>query len=92
MNPLRSLIAEQGLSSAANQPVRGGGFNRYSAGRKRYGASQRRGPNTGMKLDQSGYNERDAKTRMRRQLMLERLQAQQGGKYNSSAVMRPKGR
>jgi hypothetical protein len=91
MNPLRQQIAAQAYSLGNQQPVRNG-FNPYSAGSKRYGPSQRRGPNAGMALDQSGYNERDQRARMQRQVMLERLQAMQRGNFNSPAANRAGGR
>jgi len=39
----------------------GGGFNRFAAGNKRYGAGQQSAPNVGPVTNKAGYLQRDAK-------------------------------
>lgn len=92
MNPLRMQIAQAARSAGAERPVRGTGFNNYAAGDKRYGPSMRRGPNTGMALDRSGYRQRDQQTALRRQLVLQKMQAKQAGKYANPITQYPIGR
>lgn len=49
--------------------VGGGGFNRYSAGAKRYG-SGRRNPNQGAAQDKTGYGARDLRNEARKNALL----------------------
>lgn len=44
--------------------VGGGGFNKFSAGAKRYGAG-RRAPNVGAAQDKTGYGARDLRNKAR---------------------------
>ncbi len=60
----------------------GGGFNPYAAGRKHYGAG-RLFPTTGP-VDPTGYKERDAMARARRNAILKRLRAQFLGNFASA--------
>lgn len=53
---------------------RGSGFQPYSAGVKRYGASGRQAPNIGAVQDKSGYAERDRVAAARKRLALKRMQ------------------
>jgi hypothetical protein len=57
-------------------------FNAYAAGNKVYG-SGRSNPTMGP-VDPTGYLERDAAVRLKRNAMLRRLKAGQAGKYMSS--------
>lgn len=69
---------------------RGASFNKYSAGKKRYGGG-RDAPNIGPS-DKSGYKDRDLKARARRSAMLKRIKAGQRGRYMSSDYLSPEGR
>ena len=53
--------------------VGGAGFNKYAAGSKRYGVGIV-GPNTGMKLDKAGYQERSANQRAKNSALLKWVQ------------------
>jgi hypothetical protein len=59
----------------------------YAVGNRVYGGG-RSFPHMGPVTDTLGYRERDMKHRARRQALLNRLRAQQGGNYMSSAVGR----
>lgn len=59
----------------------------YSVGNKVYGGG-RSFPNLGPVADKSGYRERDAKSKARRNAILRRLKANSGGKYASADSMR----
>lgn len=71
-NPFRQQIAQVGT-------------NRYAAGNKVYGGG-RPNPTSGP-VDPMGYAERDRATQVQRQAMLNRLKAQQGGRFMSSAFL-----
>lgn len=96
ISPLRMQIAYSAREHGSERPPRSDvsqqGFNSYAAGDKRYGLSQRRGPNTGMSLDRSGYAKRDQKIEARRQSMLEKMQAMLSGNYASADAQRPIGK
>lgn len=64
-------------------------FNPYGAGNKVYGGG-RSAPNVGpvSGTGQSGYQERDARGRLRRQQLLKRMQAGQRGRYMSPEWLR----
>ncbi len=85
MSPFRQGIAGLGQNGLARQQ----GMNSFATGERRYGLSARRGPNTGMTLDKSGYQERDRRAAIRKQLMLRKLQAGQSGRPLSGDAMRP---
>jgi hypothetical protein len=70
---------------------RGANFNKYSAGKKRYGASGRSAPNIGPS-EKSGYRERDRKAKARRAAYLRRIKAGQQKRYMSSDYQNPKAR
>lgn len=57
----------------------GGGYSRYAAGRKMYGGG-RDAPNMGP-VDPSGYVNRDAAIKARRNAILRRLQSLPQGQY-----------
>lgn len=57
-------------------------YNAYSAGSKVYGIGGRSNPTHG-RVDPSGYLERDATTRLKRNALLRRLKAGQKGNYMS---------
>lgn len=59
--------------------IGGAGFNKYAAGAKRYGIGIV-GPNTGMKLDKEGYEERSAKQRAKNAAMLKWVQGRKGSR------------
>jgi len=90
-NPFRDSLARYGQANQPTAPAQTGqsGYNPYSAGDKRYGPSASQGPNTGMNLDKSGYEDRDRRAAIRKQLMLRRLKAGQAGRYLSSDYMNP---
>lgn len=67
---------------------RGQAFNSYSAGSKVYGGG-RSAPNIGPVGDRTGYIERDAMARVKRNAMLRRLQAATSGKYMSADYLKP---
>jgi hypothetical protein len=71
---------------------RGQQFQAYGAGKKRYGMSGRSAPNIGPVGDKSGYRQRDADARIRRNAMLARLQAGQRGDFMSKNYLDPLGR
>lgn len=48
------------------------GYNAYSSGKKQYGAG-RLGPNQGTVQNRTGYAERDAKMKARREALTQRL-------------------
>ena len=54
-----------------NSLVGGGGFNRFSAGGKRYGAG-RMAPNQGKTANMTGYATRDIKNEARKNALLKR--------------------
>lgn len=56
-------------------------FNPYSVGNPTYPGGS---PNGGTKLDPMGYQERDLKTKARRNAILRRIKASQSGRYMSS--------
>lgn len=62
------------------------GHNPYAVGNKIYG-SGRSFPTVGP-VDKLGYSERDAKHRARRQALLNRLKANQQGKFASADSLR----
>ena len=66
------------------------GFQKYSAGSKRYGASGRDAPNIGPvgASGAAGYAERDRLNQAKRNAMLRRLKAGQSGRYMSSDWLR----
>jgi hypothetical protein len=59
--------------------IGGAGFNKYAAGAKRYGIGVT-GPNTGMKLDKEGYQERDTRQRAKNAAMLKWVQGKRGAR------------
>lgn len=59
--------------------IGGAGFNKYAAGAKRYGIGVV-GPNTGMKLDKAGYDERSAKQRAKNAALLKWVQGRNGAR------------
>lgn len=63
------------------------GFNRYAAGNKLYG-SGRSFPTMGPVSGKEGYKERDLMARARRNAILQRLKAQQSGKFASADWLR----
>lgn len=66
-------------------------YNPYAAGAKIYGAG-RSNPTSGP-VDKMGYRERDRATIARRNAILRRLKAMQGGKFMSADFLRnPYGR
>jgi hypothetical protein len=58
--------------------IGGAGFNKYAAGAKRYGVGLS-GPNTGMKLEKAGYDERSMKQRAKNAAMLKWIQGTRAG-------------
>jgi hypothetical protein len=69
-----SMALRNGYSAA---PQGGGGFNPYSAGKKRYG-SGRPMPTVGKVTDKAGYNERDAKMKARKEALIRRASSRPG--------------
>lgn len=69
---------------------RGTSFNKYAAGSRRYGGG-RDAPNIGPS-DKTGYRERDAKAKLRRNAMLKRMKAANKGNLMSADYLDPKGR
>jgi hypothetical protein len=69
--------------------LRGAGqnFQNYAAGTRRYGGG-RDVPNIGPS-DKTGYKERDAAARRRRNAMLKRMQAGQAQRFMSSDYLTP---
>jgi len=66
-------------------------FNPYTAGAKVYGGG-RSNPTSGP-VDKLGYRQRDLATKARRNAILRRMKAMQGGKYMSPDYLRnPYGR
>lgn len=61
------------------QNVGGSGFNKYAAGAKRYGIGVV-GPNTGMKLNKAGYQERSATQRAKNAALLKWVQGRNGAR------------
>lgn len=61
-------------------------INPYTVGKRVYGAG-RSFPTMGP-VDKLGYRERDAKSKARRQAILRRMQARQGGKFGSADAQR----
>lgn len=59
--------------------VGGAGFNKYAAGAKRYGIGIV-GPNTGMKLDKAGYEERATTQRAKNAALLKWVQGRNGAR------------
>lgn len=59
--------------------IGGAGFNKYAVGAKRYGIGVV-GPNTGMKLDKAGYDERSAKQRAKNAALLKWVQGRNGAR------------
>jgi len=59
--------------------IGGSGFNKYAAGAKRYGIGIV-GPNTGMKLDKEGYEERGMKQRAKNAAMLKWVQGRKSSR------------
>lgn len=57
----------------------GGGYSKYAAGNKRYGAG-RNNPTMGP-VDRTGYIDRDAALKARRNAILRRLAGGQSGQY-----------
>lgn len=66
---------------------RGQGFNKYAAGKKRYGGG-RDAPNIGPS-DKLGYRERDANAKLQRNAMLRKMKAGQKGRFMSSDYLTP---
>jgi hypothetical protein len=62
------------------------GFNSYAAGKKIYGGG-RSFPTAGP-VDKTGYRERDLQAKSRRNAILKRLKAQQGGRFMSADWLR----
>ena len=52
--------------------VGGGGFNKFAAGAKRYGAG-RRAPNVGAAQDMTGYGARDLRNECRKNALLRQV-------------------
>lgn len=71
---------------------RGQQFQRYGAGKKRYGLTGRDAPNIGPVGDKSGYRKRDQDAIVRRNAMLARLRAGQTGNFMSKNYLDPRGR
>jgi hypothetical protein len=65
--------------------IGGAGFNKYAAGAKKYGIGIV-GPNTGMKLDNAGYQERSTQQRAKNAAMLKWIQ----GRNSSRLFAKPK--
>jgi hypothetical protein len=61
------------------QNIGGAGFNKYAAGAKRYGIGVV-GPNTGMKLNMAGYQERGTQQRARNAALLKWVQGRNGAR------------
>lgn len=59
-------------------------YNSYSAGAKVYGLGGRHAPTVGP-VDKTGYKNRDAEVKLKRNAMLRRLQAGNSKNYMSSA-------
>lgn len=68
---------------------RGQRFNRYSAGKKRYGPEGRDAPNVGPVEDKTGYAQRDNRARLLRNAALRKMKAYNSGNYASSDALRP---
>ena len=64
----------------------GAGFNKYAAGVKRYGIGVV-GPNTGMKLDKAGFEERSAVQRAKNAAMLKWIK----GRKTNRLFAKPQG-
>lgn len=60
--------------------IGGAGFNKYAAGAKQYGIGVS-GPNTGMKLDKEGYQDRSMRQRAKNAAMLKWVQGSRGARY-----------
>ena len=71
---------------------RGQQFQRYGVGKKRYGFNARSAPNVGPVGDKSGYRQRDAEAKAKRDAMLARLKASQSGNFMSRGYLNPQGR
>lgn len=65
-----------------------GGFNKYAAGEKRYGASGRTAPNIGPTNSPEGYQERDLLARTRKAAMMRKLKSLKGGSVMQPDVLR----
>ena len=59
--------------------IGGAGFNKYAAGAKRYGIGVT-GPNTGMKLDKEGSQERETRQRAQNAAMLKWVQGRRSSR------------
>lgn len=66
---------------------RGQSFNPYGAGAKQYGVAGV--PNLGPTSSPEGYDERDLMIKARRNAMLRRMKAKQGGRFMSSEYLTP---
>lgn len=62
-------------------------FQRYAAGKKRYGAG-RTAPNIGPVADKLGYRQRDNRLRTKRNAILRRMKAKQRGAFASANYLR----
>lgn len=60
--------------------IGGAGYNKYAVGSKKYGIGVV-GPNTGMKLDKEGYQERSVTQRAKNAALLKWVQGRNGARY-----------
>jgi hypothetical protein len=75
-----------GNNRVPNPPPGSGGFNRYSAGAKRYGGG-RSMPNIGPVANMQGYRERDNEAAARKAAILRRLKGQATGNPMNKNVL-----
>jgi hypothetical protein len=68
---------------------RGQQFQRYAAGKKKYGPEGRDAPNVGPVADKSGYAARDARAKLLRNAALRKMKAYNKKNYASSDALRP---
>jgi hypothetical protein len=62
-------------------------FNPYAAGAKQYGANGASAPTSGP-VDPTGYIEREANNKLKRNIMLQWMQNNSNGAYGSADAMR----
>ena len=75
------------LSQGLVGPTANSGFNPYTAGERHYGGG-RNFPTSGS-VNKQGYAQRDNEARARRNALLQRMQQEQAGNYQSQAINRP---
>lgn len=64
-------------------------YTPYAAGPKTYGLGASTAPHAGGPLDKAGYQERDMLAQARKDAVLRKMKAMQGGQMMSSAALQP---